>query len=98
MSDWRADTHTFLNALIRIPDSDLDAFADQLDKALGGGDVAAVQIRLKPASDEQIREIVDRELAARPDVAARAGPFRDQPFCGMPCGTTVLTMEASSAS
>lgn len=37
---------------------DLDTFARDLDAALGAGEVAAVQIRLKPASDDQIRAAV----------------------------------------
>lgn len=64
---------------------DLDAFADQLDKALGAGEVAAVQIRLKPASDEQVRAAVARLkpvchahgvpvlLNDRPDLARATG-------------------------
>lgn len=47
MSDWRADTHTFLNALIRIPDSDLDAFARTMIGADCVWDVAAPVGRLK---------------------------------------------------
>lgn len=38
--------------------ADLDAFARDLDAALGAGEVAAVQIRLKPASDDEIRAAV----------------------------------------
>ena len=37
---------------------DLKAFAAQLDAALGAGDVAALQIRLKPADDAAIRAAV----------------------------------------
>jgi thiamine-phosphate pyrophosphorylase len=64
---------------------DLDAFAGQLDAALGAGDVAALQIRLKPASDEAILAAA-RRLAPiaqahgvavlmndRPDLARAAG-------------------------
>lgn len=37
---------------------DLDAFAARLDAVLGAGDVAALQIRLKPADDASIRAAV----------------------------------------
>jgi len=51
--------------------SDLDAFAAALDDALGGGDVAALQIRLKPADDATIRAAVERlaPIARRHEVA-----------------------------
>lgn len=64
---------------------DLDAFAARLDAALAAGDVAALQIRLKPASDEVIRAAVRRLaptaqargvaviLNDRPDLAAELG-------------------------
>ena len=50
---------------------DLDAFATVLDQALEAGDVAALQIRLKPADDEVIREAVAAlaPIARRYDVA-----------------------------
>lgn len=61
------------------------AFAVQLEQALDSGDVAALQIRLKSASDDQIREAVERLapiarardvaviLNDRPDLAAATG-------------------------
>lgn len=63
----------------------LDAFAERLEQALDAGDVAAVQIRLKPASDETIAAAVERLaplaqargvaviLNDRPDLAAKLG-------------------------
>lgn len=50
---------------------DLSAFADQLESALAGGDVAAFQIRLKSAQDAEIRAVVDRlsPVARAHDVA-----------------------------
>jgi thiamine-phosphate pyrophosphorylase len=64
---------------------DLQAFASELQAALSGGDVAALQVRLKGASDEAVGEAV-RALAPvaqahdvavilndRPDLAARLG-------------------------
>lgn len=64
---------------------DLEAFAARLDAALSAGEVAAVQIRLKPASDDQIRAAVARLkpvchahgvpvlLNDRPDLARATG-------------------------
>ena len=64
---------------------DLDAFAVRLEGALGAGPVAALQIRLKPASDEQITAAVRRLaplaqsrgvaviLNDRPDLASALG-------------------------
>jgi thiamine-phosphate pyrophosphorylase len=50
---------------------DLDAFAVRLEEALGAGDVAALQIRLKPADDAAIVAAVERlaPIARRHDVA-----------------------------
>ena len=39
--------------------SDLEAFAETLGEALGAGDVAALQIRLKDVSDAEVRRAVD---------------------------------------
>jgi thiamine-phosphate pyrophosphorylase len=64
---------------------EIDAFARDLGAALQAGDVAALQIRLKPASDEEIEAAArvlapvarDRGVAVilndRPDLAARLG-------------------------
>ena len=64
---------------------DLEAFATDLEEALGGGDVAALQIRLKPADDAAIRAAVKRLaplaqargvaviLNDRPDLAHETG-------------------------
>jgi thiamine-phosphate pyrophosphorylase len=71
--------------LLTPPAIDLAAFADDLERALDAGDVAAMQLRLKPATDdvilraaERLRPIVqDRGVAFilndRPDLAAKAG-------------------------
>lgn len=50
---------------------DLEAFAARLDAALGAGDVAALQIRLKPADDAAIVSAVERlaPIARRHGVA-----------------------------
>ncbi len=64
---------------------DLEAFAVVLEQALDAGDVAALQIRLKPAYDDEIRAAVARLapiaqardvaviLNDRPDLAAATG-------------------------
>ena len=64
---------------------DLEAFAAALEAALEGGDVAALQVRLKPADDATIRAAVERlapiarahEVAVilndRPDLAQATG-------------------------
>lgn len=64
---------------------DLEGFAAELQAALGAGDVAALQIRLKPASDDQVRAAVRRLMPVahahgvavilndRPDLAAELG-------------------------
>lgn len=71
--------------LITPPAFDLAEFSTALKSALSGGDVAAVQLRLKPASDEAIlavgralMPIVQDSGAAfvvndRPDLAAKLG-------------------------
>jgi thiamine-phosphate pyrophosphorylase len=79
----RPATRLYLITPSAIPD--LDAFAADLDAALGAGDVAALQIRLKPATEDEIRAAVERlgpiarkhEVALilndRPDLAAALG-------------------------
>ncbi|HEV7228644.1 thiamine phosphate synthase [Brevundimonas sp.] len=64
---------------------DLDAFAEALEAALDAGDVAALQVRLKPATDAQVEAAVRRLapiaqargvaviLNDRPDLAAELG-------------------------
>lgn len=72
--------------LITPPEiADVEAFAADLEAALGAGDVAALQIRLKPASDAAIRTAVRRLapiaqsrgvaviLNDRPDLARELG-------------------------
>ena len=71
--------------LVTPPALDLALFPDQLAAALDAGDVAAVQLRLKPADDDAVRRAVDRLLPTaqsrgvtfllndRPDLARQAG-------------------------
>ncbi len=65
----RPATRLYLITPSAIPD--LEAFAADLEAALGAGDVAALQIRLKPASEDQIRAAVERlaPIARKHDVA-----------------------------
>lgn len=71
--------------LITPPQLEPAGFADTLAAALDAGDVAAVQLRLKGAGDDEMRRAVDRLrpvaqsrdvafiLNDRPDLAARTG-------------------------
>lgn len=71
--------------LITPPRLDPGAFADTLRRALGGGDVACLQLRLKDVSDDDIRRAAEvlmpiaqaRDAAFilndRPDLAAELG-------------------------
>lgn len=65
----RPPTRLYLITPSAIPD--LEAFAADLEAALGAGDVAALQIRLKPASEDKIRTAVERlaPIARKHDVA-----------------------------
>ena len=83
MSDATADCRLYLITPATLPD--LAAFGRILDEALAGGDVAALQIRLKAISDAEIadavrllRPIAHRHEVAvilndRPDLAKRLG-------------------------
>ena len=57
--------------LITPPAFDPDVFADDLARALDGGDVASLQLRLKDVDDDAIRRAVERlmPLAHQRDVA-----------------------------
>ena len=71
--------------LITPPDFDLGAFARELEAALGAGDVACLQLRLKGATDDAVRRAAQalmpvchaHEVAFivndRPDLAAELG-------------------------
>lgn len=58
--------------------TDLDAFAGALDSVLEAGDVAALQIRLKPASDDDIR-VATRRLAPIAQARGVAVILNDRP-------------------
>jgi thiamine-phosphate pyrophosphorylase len=57
--------------LITPPKLEPRAFAEELGRALGGGDVASLQLRLKDASDDEIARAAEilMPVAARADVA-----------------------------
>ncbi|MGQ0678006.1 MAG: thiamine phosphate synthase [Rhodospirillales bacterium] len=57
--------------LITPPKLEPEGFAEQLKRALDGGDVASVQLRLKGARDDDILRAIDalRPLAQKRDVA-----------------------------
>lgn len=82
MSDALPRTRLYL---ITPPAIDVPVFADDLARALDGGDVASVQLRMKDAGDEKVLRAAEalmpvchaRDIALivndRPDLAARAG-------------------------
>ena len=53
-----SDCRLYLLTPPAIPD--LDAFAARLEEALDAGDVACLQIRLKPAEDADIQRVAGR--------------------------------------
>lgn len=57
--------------LITPPKLEPRAFADDLKRALGGGDVASLQLRLKDVSDDDIRRVIEilMPIAQRADAA-----------------------------
>jgi thiamine-phosphate pyrophosphorylase len=57
--------------LITPPKLDPRAFAEELKRALGGGDVASLQLRLKDAGEDEIARAAEilMPVAARADVA-----------------------------
>lgn len=71
--------------LVTPPKIQLPAFAERLKAALDAGDVAALQLRLKNASDDEVRRVVEALLPLarardvtfilndRPDLAAETG-------------------------
>jgi thiamine-phosphate pyrophosphorylase len=71
--------------LLTPPAIDLPRFADTLSAALDAGDVAAVQLRLKPAADDVILRAAER---LRPIVQSRDVAFivNDRPDLAAKCG------------
>jgi thiamine-phosphate pyrophosphorylase len=57
--------------LITPPKFDPKPFAEELKRALGGGDVASLQLRLKDVADDEIRRAAEilKPIAQRADVA-----------------------------
>lgn len=76
---------------------DLEAFARDLEAALGAGDVAALQVRLKPADDDVIRAAVQRlaPVARAHDVALI---LNDRPDLAQALGCDGVHVGQSDAS
>ena len=80
-----ADARACRLYLVTPPRIELPAFAEHLKAALDGGDVAALQLRLKDASDDEVKRAVEALLPLarardatfilndRPDLAAATG-------------------------
>ena len=80
-----ADARSCRLYLVTPPQVRLPAFAEDLKAALDGGDVAALQLRLKDASDDEVKRAVEALLPLarargatfilndRPDLAAATG-------------------------
>ncbi len=71
--------------LVTPPALEPAAFVDRLAAALDGGDVAAVQLRLKQADDDALRRAID---ALRPVAQSRSVAFllNDRPDLAAACG------------
>ena len=76
---------------------DPEAFAGLLEAALDAGDVAAVQIRLKPATDDQIRAAV-RRLAPVIQAAGAAVILNDRPDLALELGCDGVHVGQEDAS
>jgi len=83
--------------LISPPRIDPAAFRKKLAEALDGGDVGALQLRLKEASDDEIRNAIDRLM---PETAARGVPFilNDRPDLAAEMGCDGVHVGQSDAS
>lgn len=75
---------------------DLDAFAAQLEAALDAGDVACLQIRLKPAEDAEIRRVAAR-LAPIAQARGVAVILNDRPDLVAPLGLDGVHVGQSDA-
>jgi thiamine-phosphate pyrophosphorylase len=76
---------------------DLDAFAGALEAALGAGDVAALQIRIKPASDAEI-ETATRRLAPIARARGVAVILNDRPDLALSLGCDGVHVGQDDAS
>ncbi|MEM8786281.1 MAG: thiamine phosphate synthase [Pseudomonadota bacterium] len=83
--------------LITPPEIDLDPFADQLAAVLEAGDVACVQLRLKPADDETIRAAAAR-LCPLVQAAGAAFLVNDRPDLARECGADGVHIGQEDAS
>jgi len=76
---------------------DLDGFAERLEQALDAGDVAALQIRLKPAEDAAIRAAV-QGLAPIAQARGIAVILNDRPGLAVELGCDGVHVGQSDAS
>jgi thiamine-phosphate pyrophosphorylase len=83
--------------LITPPVLEPAAFADRLAEALDAGDVACVQLRVKPADDDQIRRAAD---ALRPVAQQRGVAFlmNDRPDLALATGCDGVHVGQEDAS
>ncbi len=77
--------------------ADLDAFAARLEEALDAGDVACLQIRLKPAEDAEIRRVAER-LAPLAQARGVAVILNDRPDLVAPLGLDGVHVGQGDAS
>lgn len=75
---------------------DLEAFAAALETALGAGDVACLQIRLKPAGDAEVRRVAAR-LAPIAQARGVAVILNDRPELVAPLGLDGVHVGQSDA-
>ncbi|MBX7248681.1 MAG: thiamine phosphate synthase [Caulobacteraceae bacterium] len=89
------DCRLYLITPPSIPD--LGGFAAQLQAALGAGDVAALQIRIKPASDDEVLRTVDA-LAPAAQAAGVAVILNDRPDLARQSGCDGVHVGQTDAS
>ena len=83
--------------LITPPKIDTEAFADTLALALDAGDVACIQLRLKEATDDDIRRAADRLLPVAHDRDV-AFIMNDRPDLGVETGCDGVHVGQEDAS
>jgi len=83
--------------LITPPRIDPDGYRGKLAEALDGGDIGALQLRLKEATDDQIRTAIETLM---PEAVARGVPFilNDRPDLAAEMGCDGVHVGQSDAS